>query len=391
MWGALTLYIYRNYGLQLIKPMPRIPLIITNSIIYLFPDSHAADGGTDIGGSGFLIGMNAETSHGTHCYAVTNAHVIKSGNTVVRINLRHEGSESELTDNFEFAPSDWVCHPNHDLAICPFPPDFEPKRFDCSFIEPRFFVTEKEWREKDIGPGDDVVYVGRFIGHAGRFENMPSVRFGNISMNPNEREPLEDGLPDGSIQQQVAFLVEARSRSGYSGSPVFFLHQHVVNNSRAVIPMFDMRLLGVDFCHIPEAVAIANSQGVELHWKAKVHAGMMGVVPAWYLLDFLNEAPELIAQRKRDEAIYGAFQPNAQPEIDSRIIEPPSIPVKPGATIDVITREAYNTLSFPERQQIEPSSPAEENKVSREAPSKVPSGQREESQTQLAKNPGAPS
>jgi hypothetical protein len=65
--------------------------------------------------------------------------------------------------------------------------------------------------------------------HAGKFENMPSVRFGNISMLPNEREPIEDDNLK-LRRNQVGYLVEARSRSGYSGSPVFIYWQHAVSS-----------------------------------------------------------------------------------------------------------------------------------------------------------------
>jgi hypothetical protein len=329
--------------------MPRIPPIITNSVIYLFPDGHAAESGDDVGGSGFLLAMKADNGLGSHIYAVTNKHVIQNGSTVIRMNLKHESSGIELTENLDFTSADWILHPKHDLAICPLPVDFQTQRFYFSCIEPRFLVTEQEWREKDIGPGDDVVYVGRFIGHAGRYENMPSVRFGNISMNPNEREPLEDRLPDGTVQRQVAFLVEARSRSGYSGSPVFFLHQHAVNNPRVVFPMFDMRLLGVDFCHIPETIAIKNLEGISLNWKIHVHAGMMGVIPAWYLLDFLNGAPELIEQRERDEAYYASFHPTVQLETEAIQVVQHYPEDMSGRTINVVTPTEANKLAFPQK------------------------------------------
>jgi hypothetical protein len=91
-------------------------------------------------------------------------------------------------------------------------------------------------------------------------------------MNPNVREPLQYCL-SGNQLEQVAFLVEARYRSGYSGSPVFFLHQHAVNNSRAVLPQFDMRLLGIDFCHLPEEVTLKTEGNIPVKWKAEVHAG----------------------------------------------------------------------------------------------------------------------
>ena len=294
------------------EPVPRIPQIISNSIIYLYRDRLDAESGAEVGASGFLLGIQSEeVKTASHLYAVTNKHVIEGsdGAPIVRINLKHASSGYERTRCFEFAESDWAIDPENDLAICPFPPDVDPIIFAYSVITKQYLVTEQEFREKDIGPGDDVVYVGRFVSHAGKYENIPSVRFGNISMNPNGREPVEYETDDGQKRSQIGFLVEARSRSGYSGSPVFFLQQHAVNNPRAVFPPFDMRLLGMDWGHLPERVLLRDPQGY-LHgnkWHVEVHAGMMGVVPAWVILDFLNTSSRLIEQRRRDDELYASM------------------------------------------------------------------------------------
>ena len=70
-----------------------------------------------------------------------------------------------------------------------------------------------------VGPGDDVFFVGRFISQQGQQRNTPTVRQGVISMLPHEKVPSWEGTPVDS------FLVEARSLSGYSGSPVFLNRQ----------------------------------------------------------------------------------------------------------------------------------------------------------------------
>ncbi len=301
----------RSYGLQWVEPVPRIPTIITNSIIYLYRDRLEADSGAEFGGSGFLLLMPIEGNEKCiHVYAVTNKHVVEGtdGAPVVRANLRHQSSGLERTHCFELTEADWVVDPKNEIAVYPLPPSFNMEILEYQAITTRFLVTEQEWRDKDIGPGDDVVYVGRFMSHAGKDENMPSVRFGNISMNPNEGEPVEYETESGQKRKQVGFLVEARSRSGYIGSPVWFLHQHAVNNPRAVLPWMDMRLVGIDWGHLPEKVTLKDPQGY-LHgskWQVEVHAGMMGVVPSWYLLDFLNTSPRLIEQRKRDDEFYSA-------------------------------------------------------------------------------------
>ena len=245
-----------------------------------------------------------QLSHCHHIYVVTNKHVIegKFPCPVVRMNLKHPDSGLERTYILEFNQSDWVTDLNNDLAVCMLPPDFNPAIVEFSVINRSFAMTEKEFKENNIGPGDEVFYVGRFMGHAGKYENIPSVRFGNISMNPNAREPVVYETTSRHYEQ-IGFLVEARSRSGYSGSPVFFLNQHTMHNRRAVLPMFDVRLLGVDWGHLPEKIDITLS-GHSTQWQAEVHAGMMGVVPSWCLLDFIDTAPRLIEQRRRDDEFY---------------------------------------------------------------------------------------
>jgi hypothetical protein len=305
--------IYRDW----IKPVPRIPDVLLNSIVYLYDDELNAETGVDFGGSGFLVGMTSEVGDGSiHYYVITNTHVIEHGFPVVRINLLHSSSGLTRTEVFPFTKESWVTHPNHDLAVRAMPADLNSSLLAYMLLPLECFITREEFREKNIGAGDDLVYIGRFMGHAGKHENLPSVRFGNISMVPNEREPISYTI-NGKQREQVGYLVEARSRSGYSGSPVFFLHRHAANNSRLVMLQFDLRLLGVDWGHIPEEVPIVDKSG-HLHgdqWKIEVHAGMMGVVPSWYLLDFLKESPELIEQRRRDDEYYRSHPPIGVPEV----------------------------------------------------------------------------
>jgi hypothetical protein len=328
--------------------MPRIPAIITNSIIYLYGDQDAADTGEDFGGSGFLFGIEATPKPASHLYAITAAPVIHDGYTVVRINLRHDSSKQERTESLPFTKDDWIIDTINDLAVCPLPPDFNPLKFSFSVIDRRFLISRDDFVKNDIGPGDEVVYIGRFMQHAGRFMNMPSVRFGHISMNPSEEEPIVYELR-GKEKRQPAFLVEARSRSGYSGSPVFTLNQHAVNNRRAVFPMFDMRLLGIDFYHLTEDIKFSNL-GRSVEYKAEIHAGMMGVVPAWYLLDLLATSPRIAEQQERDEEYYASC-PMTQGEFDMGPI--PTVQHYPeemsGRTINVITSNEATKLEFPQK------------------------------------------
>lgn len=320
--GVLMPYERRSYGLQWVEPVPRIPDFILNSIVYLYRDRDEAETGAEFGASGFLMGeLSAANEKCSHIYVITNKHVVegKFCSPVVRMNLKHPGSGFERTLVVDFKESNWVTDPKNDLAACMLPPDFVTDNIQFALLARDFVMTEKQFQEQNYGPGDQVVYIGRFVGHAGKYENTPSVRFGNISMNPNEREPVIYDTDDATRRSQVGFMVEARSRSGYSGSPVFTLNQHVVNDKRAVWPQMDMRLLGVDWGHLPEKVFLTDPQGYfhGSRWQVEVHAGMMGVIPAWHLLDFLDTAPRLIEQRKQDDILYAAYTATGVPDVSS--------------------------------------------------------------------------
>lgn len=305
-----------NVYTRWVEPMPRIPDYISNSIVYLYGDEISAETGEDAGGSGFLLAIDSEVCPtACHVYAITNAHVIEKGFTLVRINLKYPSTGNLRIETLPLKAEDWVVHESHDLAVSQLPVDFHLDHYQISLVKPEYLITQEEFVKLDIGPGDELVYIGRFMGHAGKLQNLPSVRFGTISMNPNEDEPVEDGW-NGKQRKNVCFLVEARSRSGYSGSPVFTLEQHAVNRPRLVYPPFDMRLLGIDWGHIPETIPIRirHTDGTDWdsNWYAEVHSGMMGVVPSWYLLDFVKMSPKLIEKRARDDDHYQKFKPTGR-------------------------------------------------------------------------------
>jgi len=153
----------------------------------------------------------------------------------------------------------------------------------------------------EIGPGDEVFIVGRFINHEGKQgkqRNLPSLRFGNIAMMP--WEPIKH--PDGHLQE--SFLVEVRSIGGYSGSPVFV---HILPFSkRPGQKGWSMErgpwLLGIDWGHLPlrkkvEEWMLDDWKPISDGWTVEVISGMTGVVPVWRLEELLN-IKELASSRK---------------------------------------------------------------------------------------------
>jgi hypothetical protein len=194
--------------------MPNIPQHYLDCTIYLYQCVEAAERGENSGGSGCLISVasDSDLDFPEHLYAVTNKHVARGGFPVVRLN-----TVDGKTTILELSQDDWIAHPEgDDLAVLPLAlsPETEHEYFPISSY--RFLNRESIGAFGGFGAGDDTFMVGRFITHAGKQRNTPSLRFGSIAMLPFDKVKLEGHM-------QEAFLVETRSMSGYSGSPVLFI------------------------------------------------------------------------------------------------------------------------------------------------------------------------
>ena len=97
--------------------------------------------------------------------------------------------------------------------------------------------------------GDEVFVVGLFRHRHGTQRNIPIVRVGNLAALTEEKVATNDfGLVD-------AYLIEARSIGGLSGSPVF-LNLWVV---RHVEKQVKHATGGPIFCHLVWCMAITTS------------------------------------------------------------------------------------------------------------------------------------
>ena len=161
-----------------------------------------------------------------------------------------------------------------------------------------------------IGPGDEVLMVGRFINAAGRERNLPSVRWGHIAMWPHEPIPSWDGT------MQEGFLVELHSKPGFSGAPVFvqFTHHRRTNPN-----YWEPYLLGIECGGIEDIEQVRASETDELV-KAyiKSNTGMEVVIPAWTLKEFLQQK-EFDLQRKKLDEKHGRKNKNRPAPMAPRV------------------------------------------------------------------------
>ena len=227
-------------------------------------------------------------------HAVTNSHVIKEGHSrVIRIN-----TADGKTDVLNLAADEWFHHPDgDDMAVAPIALTYGYHKYTA--ISQTLFLTREGVEELQIGLGDEVFFLGRFVSHEGRQRNLPTARFGEIAMMP--WEPITH--PTRGINQE-SYLVEARSISGYSGSPVFVhippLTPRPQGSAHLGAGPF---LLGIDWCHLADYQPVLERDQktpVAERWYVQQNSGMIGVVPSWKIAEVFD-LKELVECRRAQE------------------------------------------------------------------------------------------
>ena len=168
------------------------------------------------GGTAFFVTRPLETlKDRSFGYLVTARHVIekikdaRADSVLLRLNLKGHGAKA-----VGVSISEWAYHPTDptaDIAIMRFniQQDLEHKSIPIGM-----FATKDVIKQYGIDVGDELFFPGLFHPHKGEQRNIPIVRIGNIAAMPAEKVSTKIG----NIE---AYLVEARSIGGLSGSPVF--------------------------------------------------------------------------------------------------------------------------------------------------------------------------
>ncbi|MBR0842927.1 hypothetical protein JQ607_22220 [Bradyrhizobium liaoningense] len=327
--------------------MPKIPPNVADTTFYLYKSKSDAEAGLNPQGTGFLLGVPDGQGGGAgrswHFYGVTNWHVAVERDDeaeptvipapVIRLNTSDGGIQV-----MDFSEDDWwFVEGGPDIAVIPLEFDIEKHKMTAIPLGD-FFASRSDVDFGNIGVGEDVFMFGLFVDHGGVERNAPSARFGNISMLPTR---------DATVPQQTGYLGECfvldmRSRGGFSGSPVFVYRTFGSDltrtvgqqarvgfgrdRSRAQIardfqrgqldismeategPLF--KFLGVHFGQFPEHYDIQSTTKADSTRRHLVRegdfvvgmSGMTVVIPAWELAEVLNiEGLRKIRQRGGDE------------------------------------------------------------------------------------------
>ncbi len=284
----------------------RLPDEVLQCVVFI--GKKTADGDIHYGGTGFFVLVTAE-HEGTKyyfTYLVTAKHVaqqIQGDVFYLRLNGRNTGA-SDVPLNWEHGKEViWYEHPNDpvssDIAITPIQLAGHGP-YDVLAIPSEMIVTDSTRKALGIGIGDEVFAIGMFSYLQGKSRSIPIVRTGNIAMFPDDK--VRVSTPSQETLEVDGFLIEARSISALSGSPVLArrtaeIHGLFKWGTNQTEPMgataATLYLLGFICAHweITESIQLGLIRGVNV--------GLAVVIPGEKILDILN-GRELSEMREKD-------------------------------------------------------------------------------------------
>jgi hypothetical protein len=263
----------------------RVPEEVRKSVVFVglpvtLPDNQH---GLSLKGTGFLVSVPSQSDPNKgHIYLVTAKHVavkLEGKNFAARINTKDGHSARVIGEEIR-----WWYHPTDPLVDVAIIPWIRIPKADYKLIPIKMFLSDDTIQSANIGSGDEVFMTGLFAHLSGSERNLPIVRFGNIAMIPDEPVPTSIGMIE-------AYLIEARSIGGLSGSPVFV---HKITQGRG-----KLYLMGLMHGHwdIPPTnkndIKDSDSFG-------SINMGIAIVVPAKKILEVINQ-PELVQIRRKEE------------------------------------------------------------------------------------------
>lgn len=321
--------------------MPRIDHEWVKTVFYLFrrnPKTGEIDEGPQ--GTGFFVlRPSTELSGLSHFYAVSNWHVTHDlGASIIRVNSPYDDHRF-----IELDPSEWTFERDgDDLSVIDVTESVADTFQSYWYVDERAFIGRQKYDELMIDVAEDTMMIGLFAGHHGGDTNIPSVRFGNISMLPSEKAPVKQ--PNHVLRP--SYLVDTRSRGGYSGSPVFVYRtpDGDIRRARRSLPLRQIEnvlfgLLGVHCAQFSETVRVRKATKGEAIGEVageavgdpiregdalRIEGGMTIVVPAWRISDLLDR-PEFKMRRKdRDEKRRASWEKLPVPEAEGESASPPA-------------------------------------------------------------------
>jgi hypothetical protein len=210
----------------------------------------------------------------------------------VRSNLTAGGTQEDM-----LSANHWWFHPTKetsptDVAVAPI---YFTAGEDYAFVPltgPNAISgTSDILQSNGIGTGDEVVVTGLFKSHYGKQRNVPVVRVGNIAAMKGE--PVHTHY----CGRTEAYLIEARSISGLSGSPVFVQKPFLTRIGPPQIAA-SIYLLGLMHGHFDVENLNEDMVAGDSAPQSGINTGIGVVIPVEKVIETINH-PDLVENRRK--------------------------------------------------------------------------------------------
>lgn len=253
-----------------------------------FVGSRRPDDSVALRGTMFFISRRIGNSNHHATFAVTARHVLdgirrtgQQGCFRLTLALQHKATGTKIDDPIwmDFEIGNWVDHPDRsvDAAVMCMPTTH---MFAMDRIPPPMVLTKQAIDQEGIGVGDEVFTTGLFVHRTGVRRSIPIVRVGNIAAMREEAIQLP------VFGEMDAYLIEARSIGGLSGSPSFvYLGGGARHHAR-------WYWMGLVHGHYDSGLSDADEYSADVSEAAKqerVNMGIAIVVPADRILEVFDE------------------------------------------------------------------------------------------------------
>jgi hypothetical protein len=272
----------------------RVSSELKNSVCFLCGKED--DGSYNVRGTGFFVSVpdELEPKDVWYIYLVTAKHIVDQAkadgypNFHLRINRRDGGVD------FVEEPDIWKYPkvPGPDVAVMPIY-KLDLKLAVAMMPIQMALADEASLDSRGVGIGDEVLMVGLFRKRYGYRKNIPIVRGGIIAAMPEE--PLEDE-ETGNLYD--AYLIEIRSLSGLSGSPVIVFKDEpkFIANLEFPITSKNGYLLGLVRSHW-SASEVEGAESAKED-EEPLNTGIATVTPIKEVMSIIN-GEELTKDRQR--------------------------------------------------------------------------------------------
>jgi hypothetical protein len=318
--GGIVKYVFAPEG-----ELMRLPPTVMKCVAFV---GRVVDGEFAAKGTGFFINYPCgPNGRWQFPYFVTARHVIErcrelsqDATPYLRLNFVDGTSDKAGISNESWAFSEDY---RDDIAIAGL---LLPDGLDHTFIRSESVATQEVIEKNQIGAGNELFFPGLFVRHQGDKRMVPILRRGSIAAMPVERIDTKFG-------QIEAYLIEARSIGGLSGSPVFVnlgprdvgassemwaRHGQMEPPEIAQIRFGPTFLLGMMHGHygVRDIQDSLEDDGIKDNETRSVNMGIGIVVPGYKIIDMIKNNVNLIGMREHAVRMKIEFENSQKPELD---------------------------------------------------------------------------